>query len=259
MAAPVPDVVLSLTDGDQTRLTWENEVGGLTYEVGSGDTRRFVKWAPAGSGIDLTAEAARMRWARPFHPVPEVLGTGKDPGGTWLVTAALPGTRASGRRWRADPATAVVAIGEGLRALHDALPAADCPFSWASDVRLADARAKVAGGRMRTDLWHSCHQALGVVRALEQAADIPPDDQRVVCHGDTCPPNTMLGPDGRWSGHVDLGLLGVADRWADIAVATWSTQWNYGPGWEGLLLDAYGIAPDPDRTRYYRLLWDLSS
>jgi kanamycin kinase len=35
---------------------------------------------------------------------------------------------------------------------------------------------------------------------------------------------------------------------------------NYGPGWEGLLLDAYGVAPDAARTRYYQLLgrcyWD---
>ncbi len=57
--------------------------------------------------------------------------------------------------------------------------------------------------------------------------------------------------------HVDFGAMGVADRWADLAVATWSTQWNYGPGFEAVLLDAYGIGPDPVRTRYYRLLWDL--
>jgi kanamycin kinase len=87
----------------------------------------------------------------------------------------------------------------------------------------------------------------------------PPVDQLVVCHGDACPPNTLLSDDGRWSGHVDLGLLGIADRWADLAVATWSTDWNYGPGWDQLLLEAYGIAPDPERTHYYRLLWDLSS
>jgi hypothetical protein len=44
---------------------------------------------------------------------------------------------------------------------------------------------------------------------------------------------------------------------ADLAVATWSTTWNYGPGWEIPLLDAYGVDPDPDRTRYYRLLWEV--
>ena len=67
----------------------------------------------------------------------------------------------------------------------------------------------------------------------------------------------MLDDEGRWSAHVDLGELGVADRWADLAVATWSTEWNYGPGWEDVLLAAYGVDPDRARTRYYRLLWDL--
>jgi kanamycin kinase len=37
-----------------------------------------------------------------------------------------------------------------------------------------------------------------------------------------------------------------------------SIGWNYGPGWKQVLLDAYGIAPDAERTRYYRLLWELS-
>ena len=40
-------------------------------------------------------------------------------------------------------------------------------------------------------------------------------------------------------------------------MATWSTGWNYGPGWEGTLLAAHGVEPDPVRTAYYRLLWDL--
>jgi kanamycin kinase len=62
---------------------------------------------------------------------------------------------------------------------------------------------------------------------------------------------------GAWSGHVDFGALGVADRWADLAVATWSVNWNYGRGWEELLLATYGVDPDPVRTAYYRLLWDL--
>jgi kanamycin kinase len=79
----------------------------------------------------------------------------------------------------------------------------------------------------------------------------------VVCHGDACAPNTLLDEAGHFAGQIDLGSLGVGDRWADLAVATWSTLWNYGPGWEPALLDAYGVTPDEARTRYYRLLWDL--
>jgi kanamycin kinase len=96
-----------------------------------------------------------------------------------------------------------------------------------------------------------------VQEALALAGEIPSTDVLVVCHGDACAPNTLLTEDGRWSGHVDLGSLGLADRWADLAVATWSTEWNYGPGWEELLLEAYGVQPDPERMAYYRLLWDL--
>lgn len=105
--------------------------------------------------------------------------------------------------------------------------------------------------------WHPEHRGLSPARALALLDDPPGVDLAVVCHGDACAPNTLLTDDGTLSGRVDLGSLGVADRWADLAIATWSTRWNYGPGWETALLDAYGIGPDPERTAYYRLLWDL--
>ena len=94
--------------------------------------------------------------------------------------------------------------------------------------------------------------------ALVYLENPPPIDRLVVCHGDACAPNTLLDSAGRWTAHDDLGSLGVADRWADLAVACWSLEWNYGDGWEPTLLDAYGIEPDSNRTAYYRLIWDLS-
>lgn len=126
-----------------------------------------------------------------------------------------------------------VGAGAGLRAMHEALPVAACPFSWMAAGRLADVRLRAGQGRIDPARWHEDHQPLGLGRALELLADVPPVDRLVVCHGDSCAPNTLLTDDGRWSGHVDLGELGVADRWADLAIATWSTEWNYGPGWEG--------------------------
>jgi kanamycin kinase len=254
---PVPAPVAAVAAGRPAREVWENMLGGRTFEVGSGADRCFVKWTPAASGISLADEAARMAWAGAFTPVPRIIGQGADEAGSWLVTSALPGQSAVTPRWQADPAAAVAAIGQGLRAMHETLPVRACPFSWMAADRLADTRRRAGEGRIDPAGWHEEHRPLGTARALDLLAGIPPADRLVVCHGDACAPNTLIAEDGRWSGHVDLGELGVADRWADLAVATWSTEWNYGPGWEPLLLDAYGVRPDPGRTRYYRLLWDL--
>jgi len=198
-----------------------------------------------------------MTWAVAHTPVPRVLGLGADSGGSWLVTAALPGNCAVAPRWLADPRAAVLAIGEGLRAMHDAMPVTDCPFSWMARDRVAAAQRAAAAGRIGTSDWAPEHVDLGIEGAITRIQNIPPTDHLVVCHGDACAPNTLIADSGQWSGHVDLGHLGVADRWADLAVATWSAEWNYGPGWEPMLLDAYGIEPDAERTRYYRLLWEL--
>ena len=55
---------------------------------------------------------------------------------------------------------------------------------------------------------------------------------------------------------VDAARLGVADRWADLAVASLSLDWNYGPGWQPTFFAAYGVEPDEPRLAYYRALWD---
>jgi kanamycin kinase len=245
----VPGVVAALAAGRPLRPVWRNELGGLTFEIG-GPGRSFVKFAPAGSGLPLAREAGRLRWAAPYTPVPRVLGAGEDQDGTWLHTAALPGTTAVDKRWKRRPRTAVTAIGRGLRALHDALPVDRCPFSWDVAHRLAVIRSELADP-------HPEHAHLTHAEAVAILRRPPPVDRLVVCHGDACAPNTLLGDDGGWTGHVDLAALGVADRWADLAVASWSLSWNFGPGWQPAFFAAYAVEPDPDRIAYYRLLWEL--
>lgn len=266
IAAPPPaghDVspsVTALAEGRPLRAVWLNQLGGLTYAVGS-PPDRFVKWNPAGNGIDLRREADRLRWASPIIDVPHVLEVGENDHGSWLVSEAMVGSSAVDERWKRDPAVAVAAVGAGLRFLHDRLPVKSCPFSWRTSDRVADARRRWdAGELVRSggvgpvdDGGSALTVRAGV--ALVEAGE--PIEDLVVCHGDACAPNTLIGPDGRFSGHVDLGSLGVGDRWGDLAIATWSTEWNYGPGWEPPLLDAYGAEPDPDRSHYYRVLWDL--
>ena len=232
----VPEPVRRIRGRESLELVWRNVLGGSTYRVGAGTSRdRFIKWAPVTAvELDLAAEAERLVWAVAWLAVPRVLESGTSKEGSWLVTAALPGRPAVDPRWRHQPEQAVKGIGHGLRRLHDQLPIGDCPFSWS----IQD----------RTD-----HLDPEAAASLAQSA--PLTDKLVVCHGDACAPNTLLDDTGRVTGHVDFGSLGVADRWADLAVALWSLEYNWGIGWDGVFLDAYGVDCDADRVAYYQRLW----
>ncbi len=247
----LPAPVASIAVGRRVSVAWVNELGGTTFEIGSGRDRCFVKWSPTSSPVDLDRERERLEWAFRYAAVPEVMEHGRSQRGAWLATKGLPGASAVDDRWKAAPDVAVAAIGAGLRRLHDALPVAECPFTWSVDERIADIRERSALGAIQP----AQPVAVDVGRALAILERAPAIERLVVCHGDACAPNTLIGDDGRCCAHVDLGALGVADRWADLAIATWSTAWNYGPGWEDALLDAYGVERDDERIQYYRLLW----
>lgn len=226
---PVPGVVTSIARRRPATAVWVNELGGVTFAIGRRlgyeSATEYVKVYPDGAAQLPAHEVARLRWARAYAEVPVVLGFGHG----WLHTSALPGRSAVDPRWAEHPRTAARAIGAGLRRLHDQLPVRSCPFgplSWVGDAT-------------------------------------PAIDRLVVCHGDACAPNTLLADDGTCSGHVDLGALGVAERWADLAVATLSLSWNY-PGGDSEelpaeLLEAYGVSPDLDRTAFYRARWNDGS
>ncbi|QAY59210.1 aminoglycoside 3'-phosphotransferase [Microbacterium protaetiae] len=232
----VPDRVQRLARGAALTPVWINELGGITFRT---NDARYIKWGPRHPELDVIAEAERLAWAAVYASVPRVLDAGRDAGEGWLVTAAIDGSSAVDPRWIAEPRAAVRAVGQGLRVLHDALPVDQCPFEWSVPSRLGDATGRG-------------------IHVPDHLRVPPPVDVLVVCHGDACCPNTLLDDAGEPVAHVDLGSLGVGDRWADIAVASMSTEWNYGPGWDDELIAAYGVEPDRERLAYYRALWNAT-
>jgi kanamycin kinase len=224
----VPGVVRAFAGRFEPELVWRNELGGLTFRFGD----RFAKWNPTGSGLDLEREFVRLRWLSGRHPAPRPIELGSDGDGQWLITAALPGKLAIGDEWRARPSAAIRAIAAGLRAIH-AVAIDDFPAEWSAQV------------------WFGRHSPL--------LGSIPPIDEPVLVHGDACAPNTLISDEGIWTGNVDFGALGVGDRWADLAIASMSLDWNFGAGHQAGFFEAYGIEADDDRIRYYRALWDLES
>ena len=233
---PIPSSVRAFAGERSTRVLWRNELGGLAIAI-DGDDPLVVKWSPP-DGPALAGETERMRWLAARHPAPVVREHRVVDDGELLVTEALPGEGAASTRWLRAPETAVRAIAEGLRRLH-ALPVEGCPWSWLPADRIRSARA--AGGAVPAEL-----------------EDAPSVDRLVVGHGDACAPNTLLDETGGFLATVDVGRLGLADRWSDLAVASMSLEWNYGPGLEPRFWEAYGVAPDAERVAYYRALWDAA-
>ncbi len=224
----VPDIVRQLAGDLEPELVWRNDLDGLTFRFGD----RYLKWNPRSTGIDLERERLRLDWLHRRHPAPRVVEHGIEGDAQWLLTATIPGSMAVGDRWRARRPEAIRAIATGLRAMH-ALRIDDFPTDWTAQV------------------W--------VGRQPASIGPRPPIDEPVLVHGDACAPNTLISGEGVWTGHVDLGDLAVGDRWADLAVASLSLDWNFGEGHQQELYDAYGITPDHERIRYYRALWELES
>jgi aminoglycoside phosphotransferase len=239
-------------------LVWES--GAQTWLMtGPAGEQLYLKAGPADAAVPLRAEAARLRWAHDAGlPVPAVLADCRSCDCEWLLTRPLPGRSAIDPELMASPAELVGLLADGLRQFH-AAPAARCPFRFEIPEALERVAGRVAAGLIEPEDMHPEHAHLSPAAALAELERLRPErEDLVVCHGDYCLPNVLIS-DGRVSGFIDLGELGVADRWWDLATATWSLTWNLGPGWEEPFLAAYGVAPDDRRIAFYRLLYDVTS
>ncbi len=227
----LPEAIAHLAGDDQVQGVWNNDLGGRTYRLLNGERTRYLKWQNYAGltehnrrEVDLGREEQRLRWAGNYLVVPSIIEYAEAGEDAWLLTEGIDAVSAVDPRWHKEPETAVRAIAIGLRTLHDTLPVSQCPFgdSWPRDRALA-----------------------------------PGPSDLVVCHGDACMPNTLITTDGYFAGHVDLGQLGVCDRWADLAIATMSIGWdvNLGRNYDELFFATYGIEPDHQRIAFYRELW----
>jgi aminoglycoside phosphotransferase len=260
----IPQEIAAVIDGDsglagwhatfayshvQERVTWR-------FVSPDGETR-YLKVSTLGQELSLAAERDRMRWAAAHLPVPSVVDYGIAGEHEWLLTTALAGVDATDASLRADPPSLVPLLAAGLRRFHS-IPFSACPFDSRIDTLLRTARQRVAAGLV--DANHDFHAEHGVktaAAALKRLEQLRPErEDLVVCHGDYCLPNVLIH-NSEVGGYVDLGNLGIADRWWDLAIATWSITWNLGPGWEDLFLESYGIERDPKQIAFYRLLYDL--
>ena len=220
---------------------------------------RFLKMVKRNWYPGIKEEVARIQWATNHLPVPEILQVNLSDKVPWMLTKVLPGGDGNQPDMAADPARLVQMLAHALRHFHE-MPVNLCPFDFRLDAALWHASSRLKAGLIDPKLhFHKEFQHLSENEAIQILHDERPRfEELVVCHGDFCVPNILFHK-GTLSGFIDLGELGVADVWWDLAVATWSLEWNLGAGFEELFLKEYGQSTDVEKIQYFRLLYEVVS
>jgi streptomycin 3"-kinase len=175
---------------------------------------------------------------------------------------AVPGVSAADLAG-ADLLTAWPSIAQQLAIIHE-LSVAQCPFDRNLSRAFAAAVDVVSRNAVNPDFLpdedkNKTPQEL-LERVEREVADRLDQEKAdmVVCHGDPCMPNFVVDPQTlRCTGLIDLGRLGTADRYADLALMianadeSWEAQ-HYADRAFSILFETMGIKkPDRDRLTFY--------
>jgi aminoglycoside phosphotransferase len=264
---PLASIPAGLSTRPELRGAWTSvssqSFGSRVYRV-DGASPCFVKTMPHPDASDLRfspqAEARRLGWlAEQGIAVPEVIELGADESAAWLITRAVPG-RVAASEWRPhEHARILESVADLARSLHR-LPVESCPFDGRSTHTLAWAEVATRSGWVDTEDLDEAHRGWSAEALLAElrATAVPPEDL-VVCHGDLCLDNLIIDPERLCvAAVIDVGRLGVADRWRDLSLLvrslTEDEAWAAVGDPVAALLGRYGTPLDATKARFYQLL-----
>lgn len=253
----LPPSLAARLDGARWRRNLVGEAGATVYRLTRDDgPDLYLKHGRGPAAAALVDELARLRWLASQMPVGAPVHFECSDNQAWLLTRAVPG-RTAWEWLRHAPSRApdiVAALAQALVRLH-ALPAALCPFQSPLELRLALAHARLAAGLIDADDFDDARRGWtpqDVWDALQRLR--PRRVDAVVTHGDYSLDNLLLDDELRVTGLIDVGRLGVADRYQDLAIL-WNCLGEFGAAAQRALFDAYGIArPDRRRLDFYLCL-----
>lgn len=204
-------------------------------------------------GANLQGEYERLQWLEDKLPVPRVLHYEVTADRHYLLMSEITGQMIHECDLPYQRRAELLA--EGARMWHS-LSIEDCPFDWTIDVQIKAARYNLEQSFVDEDDFDIHRHGRDAKELMSDLlVSIPDEEDLVIAHGDFCLPNVLIDPETEQiTGFVDLGRMGVSDRWLDLALCIRSITLNLGGIWTESFLNAYGVPMKPEKYNFYTLL-----
>ena len=213
-------------------------------------------------------EHLMMKWLENKVSVPECISNITENGVNYLLMSKISGKMACEDEFMNNPKQLLSVLADAFNSLWN-VDISDCPVKNDLSTVLKEAEYRVEHRLVDVDDAEPETFGKGGFKDPQQLfewlCDNRPDEDPVLSHGDFCLPNVFINDD-KFSGFVDIGRMGIADRYQDIALCYRSLHHNFSGVYSGKSYDGYdekmffealGIEPDYDKIRYYILLDEL--
>lgn len=178
---------------------------------------RVLKIQPDGP---LAAwEPTILRWLQGRLPVPRLIADSCVDGTRYLLMSRMPGRYLCDEAILDDQDRLAALVADALRTLW-AVDVTGCPHDLSLDRKLSWIEQELRAGHVSMDSAAPGTYGPGAFRDPAHLFDWavshrPATEDLVLSHGDCCLPN-IFADDADRIGFIDIGWVGVADRWLDI-------------------------------------------
>lgn len=218
-----------------------------------------IKISPAEDAVNVKTEATKISWAKDKLPVPSRALAVAFPGVSLLLTRTLNGRPSFEQVDIFKPDKLVdylLEAGRKFRAVSPDYCSFEAP-EWTFETGIVKNLGKLATNKQKHRELHPDFSEL-TLNELKDIVDAGPQGRGdILCHGDWCMPNVLLGSDGQLTGIVDLGGMHIGNENLDPAIMSWTIRANMGENWEDQYLSSYNLKKDDQSISYQRLIYDL--
>ncbi len=197
----------------------------------------FLKRYSAGK---LKNEASMTAWLHSLGLSAEVVSYICTGTYDWLLTRRIPGEDCTHPIYTAEPERLCETVAVQLRKLHETRTEM-CPAKDRLDIYKASVCSGYERGMYEPELFRGLWEFSSREEAWKCAErGLPALKREVLIHGDYCLPNIILD-NWRFSGFIDVGAGGIADRHIDLLWGIWTLKFNLGTArYSDRFMDAYG-------------------